>query len=326
MTDFDILMTGPLPPIIVTALDKAARLHRLWEAPDRDALIARVGASVRALATGNTIMVDDAFAARFPKLEIVASYGVGYDKIDAAAMARRNIVVTNTPGVLNEEVADTALGLLLCTVRELPRAERFLRAGHWMQKAFPLTATLRGRTMGIVGLGRIGKAIARRAEAFGLSVVYHGRKAQPDAPYLYYPTLLGMAEAVDILMVVTPGGAATTHLINAPVLAALGNQGVLINVARGSVVDEAALIAALQSKTISAAGLDVFANEPRVPQALIEMDNVVLLPHVASASHETRRAMAQLVIDNLAHWAAGNGPLTPVAETPWPKTAADAGA
>ena len=223
--------------------------------------------------------------------------------------------------MLNEEVADTALGLLLATVRHIPQADRHIRTGQWLKGSYPLTATLRGRTLGILGLGRIGKAIATRAEAFGLKVVYHGRSAQPGVPYLYYPTLKGMASACDILLVITPGGAATQNIVNAEILAALGSDGILINVARGSVVDEAALIDALQRKVILTAGLDVFANEPQVPQALIDMDHIVLLPHVGSATHDARNAMAQLVVDNLLHYAKGRAPLTPVAETPWPATA-----
>jgi lactate dehydrogenase-like 2-hydroxyacid dehydrogenase len=202
------------------------------------------------------------------------------------------------------------------------------RAGRWPSGNFPLSPSLRGRTLGIVGLGRIGKAIARRAEAFGLKIAYHGRHVQEEVPYLFYPTLVGMARSVDILLVMTPGGAATRHLVNAEVLEALGPNGVLINVSRGSVVDEAALIAALRGGKILAAGLDVFADEPHVPAELIALDNVVLLPHVGSASQHTRDLMANLVVDNLKAWAAGRAPLTPVPETPWPpaqKTATSRG-
>jgi lactate dehydrogenase-like 2-hydroxyacid dehydrogenase len=221
--------------------------------------------------------------------------------------------------VLDEEVADTALGLLLCTVRQLPQADRFVRAGKWPNENFPHSrATLRDRTVGIVGLGRIGKAIARRLDAFGVPVVYHGRNAQAGVAYRYYPDLIAMARDVEVLLVMTPGGVGTKHLINAGVLEALGPDGILINMARGSVVDEAALIDALQQKKIYSAGLDVFADEPNVPRALIEMEQVVLLPHVGSASVHTRRAMDQLVVDNLLAWGAGKPPLTPVAETPWP--------
>jgi lactate dehydrogenase-like 2-hydroxyacid dehydrogenase len=254
---------------------------------------------------------------RFPKLEIVSSFGVGYDHVDAKWAADHGIVVTNTPDVLNEEVADTALGLLLCTVREFPQAERFLRAGKWLQGGYRLTpATLQDRKVGIVGMGRIGKAIARRLEAFGVPVVYHSRNPQQGVAYKYYPKLIDMARDVDTLMVIVPGGAATKNLIDADVLKALGPNGILINMARGSVVDEQALIRALKDRTIMSAGLDVFVNEPHVPQELIEMDHIVLFPHLGSASAATRKAMDQLVVDNLKSWFSGKLPLTPVPETP----------
>lgn len=311
LKDVRVLLAQTAPPRIAEGV--AARFSPApWDG---------AGAGVRGVAaTGGT--VDAALMDRLPDLEIVANYGVGYDNIDAAEAGRRGIVVTNTPDVLNEEVADTAMGLLLAAVRRLPEADAYLRAGRWLQAPFPLTATLRGRRMGVVGLGRIGKAIARRAEAFGIAVSYHGRRRQPDVPYAYHPTLVGMAEAVDILMVITPGGAETRHLVDANVLKALGPEGVLINVARGSVVDERALIEALRNRTILTAGLDVFENEPQVPPELIAMEHVVLLPHVGSASVHTRNAMGQLVVDNLASWFEGRGPLTPVPETPWPAPAA----
>ena len=326
MTKFDVLMPQPLMPMIASQLSASCSLHHLWQAADREAELVRLAASIRAIATGGGHKpLDAAFLGRFPKLEVIASFGVGYDHVDVAFAARHNIIITNTPDVLNEEVADTALGLLLATLRQIPQADRYVRAGQWPKATFPLTATLRGRTLGILGLGRIGKAIAARAESFGLKVVYHGRKAQEGVPYLFYPTLTGMAQACDILMVITPGGPDTRHIVNAQVLDALGPNGILINVARGSVVDESALIEALRSGKILSAGLDVFANEPNVPQALLDMDYVVLLPHVGSATHHTRDAMAQLVIDNLLSWASGKGPLTPVAETPWPAAAKRAG-
>ena len=220
---------------------------------------------------------------------------------------------------MTEEVADTALGLLIMTMRELPQSERYLRAGSWAAKGpYPLTHnTLRGKTVGILALGRIGKAIAARCEAFGLKIVYHGRSQQKDVAYPYYPTLVGMAKDVDILLSVAPGGASTFHTINAEVLAALGPNGVLINIGRGSVVDEKALIKALQDKVIFSAGLDVFEDEPNVPSELIAMDHVVLLPHVGSASHHTRNLMGQLVVDNILAFQAGKAPVTPVAETPF---------
>jgi len=313
----DVVMFGP-KPIIEEALTKAGLpLHKAWAAPDQDAFIAAIAPKVRAIAAvAGHGPVDGALMARFPKLEIVSSFGVGYDHIDAKWAGAHGVVVTNTPDVLNEEVADTALGLLLATVRHLPQAERYLRAGNWGKHGdYQLTPSLRDRTVGIVGMGRIGKAIARRLDAMKVPVVYHSRRPA-DVPYKHYPNLIEMARAADVLLVITPGGAATRNLINAEVLEALGPKGILINMARGSVVDEPALIKALQGKKILSAGLDVFANEPQVPQELIEMENVVLLPHVGSGSVETRRAMDQLVADNIISWFAGNGPLTPVPETP----------
>jgi len=315
----DILMTNATMPRIVEGVDRAFRLHKLWEAKDREAALAEIAPTIRGVAVGGHTVVDDKFLAQFPKLEIVSSMGVGYDHIDARAAAKRGVIVTNTPGVLDEEVADTCLGLILCAVRRLPQSERYLRAGKWLKGNFPLSPTLRGRTAGILGLGRIGKAIARRLEAFGVEVCYHGRNEQPGVGYVYYPTLLELARNVDLLICVAPGGAETRHLVNAEVLEALGKDGVLINVGRGSVVDERALIEALRKKTILTAGLDVFEDEPRVPQELIDMEDVVLFPHVGSASVHTRDAMAQLVVDNLIDYFSGKAPRTPVPETPWPR-------
>ncbi|TMJ30481.1 MAG: 2-hydroxyacid dehydrogenase [Alphaproteobacteria bacterium] len=314
----DVLMVGPVMPLIEQGISRAFTLHKLWEAPDGEVLIAKLAPRLRAIVAGggkHEPMGPD-FLGRFPKLEIISSFGVGYDHVDAKWAAAHGIVVTNTPDVLTEEVADTALGLLLCTVRELPQAERYLRAGKWLEGDYPLTrATLRDRIIGMVGLGRIGKAIARRLDAFRVPVVYHSRHAQPGVPYRHYPQLVDMARDVDVLLVVTPGGSATKHLIDANVLEALGPDGILINMSRGSVVDEPALIAALEAGKILSAGLDVFANEPRVPPELMAMENVVLFPHVGSASVYTRDAMGQLVVHNLLSWAAGKGPLTPVPES-----------
>jgi lactate dehydrogenase-like 2-hydroxyacid dehydrogenase len=314
----EVLMIGPMMPLIVEGISKAFTLHKLWEAPNPDAVISELGPRLRAIAAGGGhTRLDGTFMSRFPKLEIISSFGVGYDHVDAKWAGAHGVVVTNTPDVLTEEVADTALGLLLCAVREFPQAERYLRAGKWLKAHYPLTrGTLRERTVGIVGLGRIGKAIARRLEASQVSIVYYGRTRQSDVPYRYYADLVEMARDVDILMVVTPGGPETKNLINASVLEALGPEGILINVARGSVVDEPALIKALQGKKIMSAGLDVFVDEPKVPQELIDMDNVVLFPHLGSASVYTRQKMGQLVVDNLLAWAAGKTPLTPVPETP----------
>jgi lactate dehydrogenase-like 2-hydroxyacid dehydrogenase len=314
----EILLLGPVLPIVEATLrEHGLGAVRLWEEPDQEAAMARAAEEVRGVTGSFAAHLDTALLDRLPRLEIIANFGVGYDNVDAHAAAARGIVVTNTPDVLTEEVADTALGLLLATVRELPQADRYLRAGRWIDAPYPLTGTLREKTVGIFGLGRIGKAIARRCEAFGLKVAYHGRGRQADVSYAYYPSLMELARAVDILVVMAPGGPETKNAVGAEVLRALGPDGVLVNVARGSLVDEAALIAALTSGTIRAAGLDVFADEPRVPAGLVALDNVVLLPHVGSASTHTRDAMGKLVADNLVSWFAGRGPLTPVPETPW---------
>lgn len=321
MKTIEVLATGTMMPMIMEQLEATFTLHRLPAAQDRDAFLAAVGPRIRAVATGGHAKMDDAFMGRLPKLEIVANFGVGYDSVDAAWAGQHGILVTNTPDVLTEEVADTALGLLLMTVRELSAAERWLRAGQWVGKGpFPLTAhTLRGRSVGILALGRIGKAIAKRCEAFGLTIAYHGRSEQKGVPYRYYANLVEMARDVDILISVAPGGPDTFHIIDAEVLRALGPQGILINIGRGSVVDEPALIRALKDRTIASAGLDVFENEPKVPEELLAMDHIVLLPHVGSGSQHTRRLMGQLVVDNIVSWFSGKGPITPVAETPWPR-------
>jgi lactate dehydrogenase-like 2-hydroxyacid dehydrogenase len=255
---------------------------------------------------------------RLPKLEVIGSFGVGYDGVDVKAAAAHGIVVTNTPDVLNDEVADTTIALLLNTLRQFFFAERYLREGRWEKEgAFPLSPlSLKGRKVGIHGLGRIGLEIASRLAPFKVEIAYHTRRPRTDVPYAYHDSLVGLAAAVDILISIVPSTPQTNGAINAAVLEALGSNGVLINVGRGSTVDEPALIAALQKGTIAAAGLDVFADEPRVPQALIDLPNVSLLPHVASASVPTRDAMADLVVDNLIAWFQIGKPLTPVPETP----------
>lgn len=320
MKDVEILMLAPMMPLIMESLDTTFTLRRAWTQPDPDAFIASIGSSIRGL-TGGHAAIDGRMFDRLPNLEIVANFGVGYDSVDAAEAGRRGITVTNTPDVLTDEVADLTIALLLATLRHIPQVDRYVRAGRWLEKPYPLSPTLRGRKIGILALGRIGRAVGRRLEGFGVEIAYHGRTQQADVPYRYHPTLLGLAEASDVLICIAPGGAATRGIVNADILKALGPEGVLINVGRGSVVDEPALIAALESGAILSAGLDVFNDEPRVPAELIAMDHVVLLPHVGSASVETRRAMGQLVVDNLVSWFSGKGPLTPVAETPWRGTA-----
>ena len=317
----DVLLVGQKKAVMVKGLEPKVTLHYLADAKDPEAFIKEVGGKIRAITIAYTAnKLDAAFMQKFPKLEQISSFGVGYDHVDAKWAGEHGIVVTNTPEVLNEEVADTALGLLLCTVREFPQAERYLRAGKWASQGhYPLAkATLRNRTVGMVGMGRIGKAIARRLEAFGVPVVYHARNPQASVKYKYYPKLLDMARDVDTLLVIVPGGPSTAKMINAEVLKALGPNGILINMARGSVVDEPALIEALKSRTIYSAGLDVFAKEPQVPKELLEMDHIVLFPHLGSSTEMTRAAMDQLVVDNILAWAAGKPPLTPVPETPYP--------
>ena len=313
----EVLLVGPSKPAVARGFT-GFTVHNLAAAKNREAFFGSIG-HVRAIAVSLPMeRINEAMFDRLPKLEIVASFGVGYDHIDAATAAKRGVIVTHTPEVLNEEVADTALGLLLSTVRELPQAERHVRSGKWPNGDYRLSrATLRNRVLGLVGMGRIGRAIARRLEAFGVPVVYHTRQPRPEVAYRHYPDLVEMARAVDVIIAIVPGGAATRNLIDAKVLEALGPDGILINVARGSVVDEAALIDALKQGKILAAGLDVFAKEPHVPEELIAMENVVLLPHIGSGSVFTREKMDQLMVDNILAWSEGKPPLTPVPETPW---------
>ncbi|MBC2772210.1 2-hydroxyacid dehydrogenase [Rhizobium sp. AQ_MP] len=258
---------------------------------------------------------------RLPKLEVIGSFGVGYDGVDVGAAGAAGVIVTNTPDVLNDEVADTTIALLLNTIRRFHFAERHLREGRWEREgAFALSPlSLKGRKVGIHGLGRIGMEIAARLVPFKVDIAYHTRRPRADVDFDYHDTLTGLARAVDILISIVPSTPATHGSINAEVLSALGPNGVLINVGRGTTVDEPALVAALRNGTIAGAGLDVFADEPRVPQALIDLPNVSLLPHVASASVPTRDAMADLVVDNLIHWFETGQPLTPVPETPYPR-------
>src|SRR6201999_581481 len=314
----DIITHGPVKPIVENGFSDQFVLHHYETTHDLERVPPDVAARARGMAiTYNTVRGDAATLAKFPKLEIVSAFGVGYDHVDANYARDHNIMVTNTPDVLTEEVADITMGLLICTLREFIKADRYLRSGLWTTQQYPLSVgSLRDRKVGIVGLGRIGQAGARRLDAAMVTVVYHSRNPVAGVSYKHYPDLIEMAKAVDTLVVIVPGGPSTAKMINADVFKALGPRGVIVNVARGSVVDEEAMIAALKSGTILAAGLDVFANEPAVPDALKAMQNVVLLPHIGSASVVTRNAMDQLVVDNLKAWFAGKAPLTPIAETP----------
>ena len=313
----DLLVYGPTKPLVENGFSDQFVLHRAETQHDLERLPADVRGRLRAIAVTGLVPTNGAVLAHYPKLEIISSFGVGYDHIDAKYAAEHDIVVTNTPDVLTEEVADTALGLFIATAREFIPADRYLRSGLWLTQPYPLSVgSLRDRKVGMVGMGRIGQAIGRRLDASLVPVVYHSRNPAAGVAYTHYPNLIEMAKAVDTLIVITPGGATTANLINAEVMSALGPRGIIVNVARGSVIDEPALIAALKSGTILAAGLDVFAQEPKVPDELRAMQNVVLLPHIGSASVVTRNAMDQLVVDNLKLWFAGKAPLTPLPETP----------
>lgn len=292
---------------------EVTRLFDLPEAGRREYLKTHGPEFVAVVTDGHWGVPADVFNA-LPNLKVISSYGVGYDSIDASGAAERGILVSHTPDVLNDEVADTAVMLWLAVNRRLIPSDRWVRKGAWEEKgAFPLTRSVRGTTVGILGLGRIGQTIAERMQAFGAHIVYHSRNAKP-VEYTYYPSLIEMADACDTIVCITPGGAATQHLINADVLSALGPDGVLLNVSRGSVVDEAALVAALQDGRLGGAGLDVFEAEPKVPDALKRMENVVLTPHVGSGTVETRRAMGDLTCDNLSQFLRDGTVLTPVPE------------
>jgi lactate dehydrogenase-like 2-hydroxyacid dehydrogenase len=313
----DLLIYGPSKPVVDGGFTDKFVLHKVEQLGDLDRLTPAASERIRGIAVTGLVPATAAVLSRFAKLEIVSSFGVGYDHIDAAWARDHNVIVTNTPDVLTEEVADTALGLLIATLREFVKADKYVRSGLWQTQNFPLSVgSLRDRKVGMVGMGRIGQAIGRRLEAARVPVVYHSRKPAEGVSYKHYPNLIEMAKEVDTLVVIVPGGSGTAKLINAEVMQALGPRGVIINVARGSVIDEPALVEALKHGTILAAGLDVFANEPNVPDALRTMQNVVLLPHIGSASVVTRNAMDQLVVDNLKHWFAGKPPLTPIPETP----------
>jgi lactate dehydrogenase-like 2-hydroxyacid dehydrogenase len=309
-----ILTVAKLPPFLMEPLQAAYEVHdRLHESDP--AAFARVAPLIRAVAGGGESKVPRSLMEQLPALEMVSIMGVGYDGVDVAAALEKRIPVTHTPGVLNDEVADLAIGLMLSVARRIPLADRYVRAGRWAKEGtMPLARKVSGARLGIVGLGRIGQAIASRAEAFGMSIAYTGRGAKAELAYTFYPTAQALAAQVDFLIVITPGGAGTRHMINAEVLQALGPEGYLINVARGSVVDEAALVDALQQGVIAGAALDVFEKEPHPTEALWSMDNVVLTPHMASATVQTRHAMAKLAVDNLRAHFAGQALFTPVPE------------
>ena len=317
MSAIDVLTASRLPPLYLDPLRAAYPVHERLHDTD-PAAFAAVAPRIRAIAASGESKVSGALMAQLPALEIVSVMGVGYDGIDVDAAKARGVKVTHTPDVLNAEVADTTIGLMLCAARQLPAADRYVRAGEWPLKgAMPLQTKMSGKRLGLVGMGRIAKAIAHRAEAFGMPIAYTARSAKPELPYRYHPNAAALAAESDFLVVITPGGAATRKLIDAAVLKALGKgrgEGFVVNVARGPVVDEAALIEALEQRVIAGAALDVFENEPQVPERLKAMPHVVLTPHIGSATRETRQAMVDLALGNLRAHVAGQPLLTPVPE------------
>ena len=297
----EILQTHKLLASCEEALAERYSVHKLHEAADKDALIADLAQRVRGIAGGS---VDGGLMDRLPKLEIIANFGVGYDTIDTRAARARNIRVTNTPNVLNDAMAEITIGLMVALARRIPQADQFVRQGNWLKGPFPLQSELNGKTVGILGLGRIGKEIAARCQAMRMRVVYHGRHRQMHEPYIYYSSLVDMARDSDWLVLVAPGGRSTEKIVSREVLEALGPEGRLVNMGRGTLVDEPVMVEMLVSGKLGGAALDVFENEPKVPEALFALDNVVLSPHQGSATHQTRKQMGALVVENLeAHFA-----------------------
>lgn len=301
----EVILVATEFPQTQERLETEFTAHKLYEAADRDAFLKRHAATVRALATYTAWGADAKLMDALPKLELISHFGVGYDSIDIAAAKLRNIMVTNTPDVLNDCVADTAMSLVLNVMRQYPQSENWLRAGKWLAgPGYPLTVSLGGKTLGILGLGRIGEAIAKRAQAFGMKIAYHNRNRK-DVPYPYYADPVALAKHCDVLLVSAPGGAETKHIVNAAVLDALGPKRYLVNIARGTLIDEPVLIRYLQEKRIAGAGLDVYVKEPQVPPELFALENAVIYPHVGSGTVETRTAMGNLQLENLRLFFAG---------------------
>ena len=313
LSTHEVLAVAKLSPFFATRLAAKFLVHDRLNASD-PAAFASAAPRITAIAASGDSKVGAELIAALPALKIISVMGVGYDGIDVAAAKARGVMVTHTPNVLNDDVADLALALMLALARQIPLADRFVRSGDWPNGPLPLGRKLSGARLGLVGIGRIGQAIAHRAAAFGMPIAYTSRTAKPGLPWRHFASAAALAAESDYLVLITPGGAGTRKLIDAEVLRALGPSGCVVNVARGSVIDEVALVEALQAGTIGGAGLDVFENEPAVPQALREMQNVVLTPHIGSATGETRQAMAQLAFDNLDALLAGNAAHTPVPE------------
>jgi lactate dehydrogenase-like 2-hydroxyacid dehydrogenase len=309
----EILVLARLPDAQLAQLQEKFILHILSKTEDPEAKLKEIGAGIHGMISAVWAPVSGKLIRALPNLEIIAHFGVGYDNIDIQTAKDQGVIVTNTPDVLTDDTADIGIGLTLCVLRRLVEGDIYARTGQWAKKgSLPLGRSLRGKTMGIVGLGRIGQAIAHRAEAFGIKVVYHGPRKKKGIDYPHYSDLSNMADISDVLMIACPYGKETHHLIDGKILKSLGKNGFLINIARGKIVDEIALIDALESGVIAGAGLDVFENEPDIPVALCRLDNVVIQPHVGSATHETRTAMAQLVVDNLLAYFEKAETLTPI--------------
>jgi lactate dehydrogenase-like 2-hydroxyacid dehydrogenase len=308
----DVLIAGPLHPGLMQRLEGAYATSRLWEQSDSRAFLSEHGTRFEVLATSGAIGADKMLIESLPNLKLIASFGVGVDPIDLQAAASRGVAVTNTPNVLNGCVADAALGLLLGVARRIAEADRFIRAGEWTTNKFPLGTKIGGKLCGIVGMGGIGRETASRVVACGMRVAYYGPTPKSDLPYEYYGSVIDLARVADVLVLSLPGGDKTRHLVDGHVHEALGPQGILINVARGSVVDEDALENALKNGEIGGAGLDVFANEPHVPSSMIALKNVLLTPHIGSGTKETREAMAHLVFENIDAMVRGLPLISPV--------------
>jgi lactate dehydrogenase-like 2-hydroxyacid dehydrogenase len=307
-----VLMIGPYPEWDMADLEARYAVHKFWEAADKSAFLRECAGSIRAVATRGELGASATLMAGLPNLEIVSCYGVGTDAIDLGHARAHNIRVTNTPDVLTEDVADIGIGLLLATARKIPQADAHVRSGAWARGGMPLVTRVHGKKLGIAGMGRIGAAVARRAAAFDCEISCFSMNRRSDLPYEYVDTLVGLARRNEFLIVTMAGGESTKHIVNAEVLAALGPDGILVNISRGSTVDEPALLSALESGGIKAAGLDVFWNEPRIDPRFLALDNVVLQPHHASGTIETRKAMGQLVRANLAAHFSGRALVTPV--------------
>lgn len=311
-----LLMLGTYPDWDMQALERDYTVLRLWEAADQAAFITQHAPAVRALATRGDLGASAGLLAQLPALEIISCFGVGTDAIAVDIAKSRGIAVTNTPDVLTGDVADLAVGLALALLRRIPAAHNFVRSGAWPEQGLPLANRLHGKRAGIAGMGRIGAATARRLAAFDMEIGYFSRTPRTDdagkPAGSHFTDLTALAEWCDLLVVTLPGGTATSNIVDAKVLQALGPQGWLVNVARGSTVDEAALLQALEARSIAGAALDVFYNEPRIDPRFLALDNVVLQPHLGSATTETRRAMGQLVRDNLAAHFAGRPLITPL--------------